>query len=209
MRKEIIAAVFGLCLTAAPLPAQTAPDTALAAPPTPAPREGFFRENYPDPAKAGLLSLAIPGAGQVYNGRWWKLPFVYGAIGGMVYLIRFNDGIYQRMQTAYQAKLRDEPHEFEGTRLDNARALRSLRDSYDKNRQLSYFGLGLVYVLNGVEAFVDAHLKNFDISDDLSLRLRPVFIPAAPGQGAPVMGLGLIVPLQKGNSPAQMISPIP
>jgi hypothetical protein len=136
-------------------------------------KEGFFKKDYPNPKKAALMSLVIPGAGQVYNGRWWKIPFVYGALGGMVYLIRTNSQLYDRLSTAYQLKLQGKEHEFSGTSIDNARTLRSLRDEYDKNKQLSYIGLVFVYMLNGLEAFVDAHLQSFDISEDLSLQLKP------------------------------------
>lgn len=157
-------------------------------------KEGFFTKDYPDPKKAGLLSLVIPGSGQIYNKRWWKVPLVYGALGGMVYLIRTNSQLHDRLSTAYQLKLDGEEHEFSGTSIDDARTLRSLRDEYDKNKQLSYIGLVIVYMLNGLEAFVDAHLQNFDISEDLSLRLKPeIGLDAVTRQ--PVVGLGVTIPI--------------
>lgn len=163
-------------------------------------QEGFFKKDYPDPMKAGIMSLVLPGAGQAYNGRWWKVPLVYGALGGMVYAIVWNTEQYNRFETAYQLKLDDQPHEFSGTSFDNTRALRSIRDTYDKNRQLSYVGLVFVYLLNGIEAFVDAHLQNFDISEDLSLRVRPrIGIDAFSQQ--PVWGFGLRIPLQAEATP--------
>ncbi len=167
-------------------------------------KTGFFKKNYPDPMKAGGMSLVIPGSGQVYNGRWWKVPLIYGALGGMVYAIVWNTDQYNRFQTAYQLKLDDQPHEFSGTTFDNPQALRSIRDTYDKNRQLSYVGFVLVYLLNGIEAFVDAHLQNFDISEDLSLRLKPQLgIDALSLQ--PVWGVGISIPL---NKPASQPPPV-
>jgi len=167
---------------------------------------GFFKKDYPDPMKAGIMSLVIPGAGQVYNGRWWKVPIVYAAMGGVVYAITWNTEQYNRFQTAYQLKLDDQPHEFTGTSFDNTQALRSIRDTYDKNRQLSYVGLVFVYLLNGIEAFVDAHLQNFDISEDLSLRMQPrLGLDALSLQ--PMLGLGVSIPLNPGPPPPPPVSP--
>ncbi len=134
-------------------------------------------DKLPQPKKALTLSLVLPGAGQVYNGRIWKLPLVYGAIGGMVYVIDFNQSRFKRLRTALELKRQNLPHEFSGTGIDNERSLLALRDSYDKNRQLSYFGLFVVYALQGVEAFVDAHLQGFEINEDLSLHIRPQLQP--------------------------------
>ena len=159
-------------------------------------RTGFFKKNYPDPKKAGLMSLVIPGSGQIYNKHWWKTPLIYGALGGMTYAIIWNTEQYNRLQTAYQAALKGEEHEFSGTAIDNPQSLRSIRDTYDKNRQLSYVGFAFVYLLNGIEAFVDAHLQNFDISEDLSIRVRPQLgIDALTYQ--PVVGVGVSIPLNR------------
>jgi hypothetical protein len=138
-----------------------------------------FKENYPNPNMALYLSLAIPGGGQIYNERWWKLPFVYGAYGGLIYAVQYNTTNYRRLRDAYIAELNGQPHEFSDTRL-KADDLKRLRDGFDKNKQLSYIGIFAVHLLQSAEAFVDCHLRTFDVSDDLSLRLKPSFIPAAP-----------------------------
>jgi len=160
-------------------------------------KEGFFKKGYPDPKKAGLMSLVVPGSGQIYNKDWWKVPFVYAAIGGLVYAINYNNEQYDRFQTAYQLTLDGKENEFTGTPLgQNTRALRSIRDGFDKNRQLSYIGLVAVYLLNGVEAFVAAHLNNFDISDDLSMQLRPE-LGIDPLSQHPTFGFGVRIPLSQ------------
>lgn len=151
----------------------------------------FFRKDYPNPKKALFFSLAIPGAGQVYNGKWWKVPFVYGALGGMGYLVNRNTNEYLTLKRAYRRKLNGLPHDFSGSRIDETRTLKSLRDGADKNRQLSYIGFVVVYLLNGVEAFVDSHLASFDVSDDLSWHLQPSF-ETTPDQLGTV-GVGLVV----------------
>lgn len=141
------------------------------------PLRKFFAkpDGLPQPRTSLILSFAVPGAGQVYNGKWWKVPIVYGAIGGLGYLINDNSRQYIQLRTAYKRKQAGLTHDFSDTRFDSATALKSERDKYDKNRQLSYIGLVIVWLINGVEAFTDAHLMNFDVSDDLSLEFKPVF----------------------------------
>lgn len=157
-------------------------------------KENWFSRDYPNPRKAALLSLIIPGAGQLYNKRWWKVPLVYGALTGMVLVIDYNQSRYRRLRNALDLKRKDETHEFSGTSLDNISTLRTLRDSYDKNTQTAYVGFVLVYTLQAMEAFVDCHLKGFNVDDDLGLRLRPDVDFVAP-LGQPVMGIGLSIPL--------------
>jgi hypothetical protein len=125
----------------------------------------------PNPKKAALLSLILPGAGQIYNRRWWKTPFVYAAIGGSIAYLQMNQSRYNRFKIALELELAKKPHEFTG-KINSAEALRNLRNKYDKNTQTSYIGVVVVYGIVAVEAFVDAHLQNFDISDDLSIRLK-------------------------------------
>ena len=169
MIRPLCLTLFMLCHVGLTASAQQADTTAM---PQPDFKEVKIREN-PIPKKSLILSLALPGAGQVYNGRYWKLPLVYGALGGMVYVIDFNQSRYKRLKTALELKRQNLDHEFSGTGIDSERSLLALRDSYDKNRQLSYFGLFVVYALQAVEAFVDAHLLGFEINENLSLQLSP------------------------------------
>lgn len=147
-----------------------------------------------NPKRSIYYSLALPGLGQVYNGRWWKVPFVYGAIGGVVFAIDYNTRQYKRLNTALNLKRNNEEHEFTGTSIDNVRSLQSIRDGFDKNRQLSYIGLVAVYALQAVEAFVDGHLQNFDISDDLSLKIKPTF-EQNNALGQSIIGIGVQIPI--------------
>ncbi len=143
----------------------------------------------PVPRKALMWSI-IPGAGQIYNRRYWKAPLVYGALGGMVILINHNQRELRRFKTALKLKLAEQPHEFTGTRYDDANALRRIRDAADKNTQLSYIGTVILYALQGVEAYTDAHLMNFDISESLSLQVKPHF-GVNPTSLMPAPGLGV------------------
>ena len=123
---------------------------------------------------------------------------VYGAVGGVVYAIDYNTGQYRRLRNALNLKRDGKEHEFSNTGIDNEQSLRNLRDQFDKNRQLSYVGLVVVHALQAVEAFVDAHLQNFDSDEDLSLRIRPDFQVTPFGQ--PSLGIGLRIPVAAGRT---------
>lgn len=126
----------------------------------------------------------IPGGGQVYNRSWWKLPLVYGGIMGAIGYAENSQSNYRRAINALEAKCYgvEDPdsctpttHEFTGTSLDDISALRNIRDTYDKRRQSAYIFVFLAYILQGVEAYTDAHLKTFDVDEDLSLiKLGPI-----------------------------------
>ena len=148
---------------------------------------------YPNPYRAGLYSLLIPGAGQIYNKRYWKAPLVWGAIGGMIYLIDTNKKQKDRFETAYGLRVIGEEDEFLGI-ISSAEGIKRYRDQYDKWLQQSYIGLLGVYALNALEAYVDAHLKNFDISEDLSIRISPVLGNAQSGS---LYGISVGIPLGK------------
>ncbi len=133
------------------------------------------------PRKALMWSI-IPGGGQVYNRRWWKVPLVFGAFTGVAATIDFNQGNYERFRDAYALELAGEPQEF-GDQY-TADALRSLRNGFNKNRQTAYFMLVAVYLLQGVEAYVDTHLRDFDMDENLSQwQITPQLIPDPTAQG--------------------------
>lgn len=124
----------------------------------------------PDPKKALWFSLALPGLGQIYNGSWWKAPIIYGGLGVSVWFIRENNQNYKAFRTAYSESFNPETDNELVMRYPNQESLRRARDQYYKWYQLSIIATAAVYLMNGVEAYVDAHLKNFEISDNLSLR---------------------------------------
>lgn len=168
--------------------------------PNPAFQSNWFTRDYPDPRKAGLFSLILPGTGQLYNKRWWKVPLVYGAYVGAVMWMDYNQDIYREFRTALDLKRKDEPHNFSGSSIDNIASLRSLRDRFDRSTQTAYVLIAGVHLLQAMEAFVDAHLKSFDVKDDLGgMQLRPQF--EAPSLGTPMLGLGLSIPLHRSTSP--------
>lgn len=129
--------------------------------------------------KATVLSAVLPGAGQIYNRKIWKVPIVYGAFGGLIYLIKFNSDRFRLYENALLSRFDNDPatnDEFKDIYSEDN--LRSLRDFYRRNRDLSVVGLSLVYVLNIIDAHVDAHLFSFNVDDNLSLNWSPVIHPA-------------------------------
>jgi Family of unknown function (DUF5683) len=148
------------------------------------------QKRLPVPKRALLYSFALPGSGQVYNGNWWKTPFMTGGLGFLIYRIGDTEANYRDFRDAVQKKLRNEPHKFTGKSFDNLNSLRVIRDRFDRQRQLSYVYAVGAYGLIALEAYVDAHLQNYDISEDLSMRLKPVFGPVPQGLGMQA-GIGL------------------
>jgi hypothetical protein len=153
----------------------------------------FFAHKYPNPRKAAFLSLALPGAGQAYNKRWWKLPIVYGALGGVIWLEVDNVRQYRKLRDNYRLLVDGDestnPTESPYDRID-ATSMRRYRDQWRRYVEQTSIALGLVYLLTAADAFVDAHLRSFDVSDDLSFRVVPR-VQTLPLGDAPVFGVGL------------------
>lgn len=147
------------------------------------------RQRERNPRTAVILSLALPGAGQTYNGDYLKTGVIYGIFGSLFYAMDFNRNQFNRFNTAYEQRLNDEPDEFIGL-IPSARGIRNFRDRYRKDLELTYIGIGAVYLFNVIDAFVSAHLTTFDVSDDLSFRVEPSIQTVFPGS---TVGIGLVM----------------
>jgi hypothetical protein len=122
------------------------------------------------PSKAAFYSAILPGLGQAYNKKYWKIPIVYAAMGTGIYFYISNNKNYNRYRSAYKRRLAGfNDDEFQGIVADN-NALIDAQEFYQRNRDLSLLLTVVAYVLNIVDANVDAHLLQFNVSDDLSLR---------------------------------------
>jgi hypothetical protein len=137
---------------------------------------GFLKEEGNQPKKAAFYSAIIPGAGQVFNKQYWKAPIAFAAVGGAGYAIYINTKGYHEFRDAYRIRVDDDPTTFDKY-FDNPNAtpanLILERDRYRKWMEQSYIALVVVHGLNVLEAYTSAHLKNFDIDDDLSLQWEP------------------------------------
>lgn len=148
--------------------------------------------------KATTLSTIFPGAGQIYNKSYWRVPIVIGGLASTIYTIDWNNRGYQRFKTAYSLKVDYEkdpskypngaPDEFRGAYTSSF--LKNLKDSYRRNRDLCIILTAGVYLLNILDAHVDAHLQDYDISDDLSMNLEPYFDCTSAGS-KPVYGVNM------------------
>jgi hypothetical protein len=126
------------------------------------------------PGKAMIMSLIIPGTGQIYNKSYLRVPFVWGAVGGMGWLVYDNTQKYNCLSDAYVASIDGTIYEFpdycdQYDGITNSSQLKALRDEANNNRQLSIVGLSAVWIMNGIDAFVNAHLKEFEVNEDLSI----------------------------------------
>lgn len=139
---------------------------------------------HPDPKKATMLSAAIPGAGQIYNGHWWKVPILYAGLGTLGYFIYWNNDAYIRYRNAYIDFIDDDPTTTRYEEIippdyditDDAwfeATVENRRDNYRRDRDFLIICTVGLYALNIIEANVAAHLHDFDVSDDLSMKISP------------------------------------
>ncbi|WP_288309586.1 DUF5683 domain-containing protein [uncultured Prevotella sp.] len=140
----------------------------------------------PDPKRAMWLAIVLPGAGQVYNRKYWKLPIVYGGFLGCIYAWRWNNQMFRDYSQAYMDIMDDDPNTQSYNQFlhlgmqitdENKERYQNLfkrrKDYYRKYRDLSIFCMIGVYALSVIDAYVDAALSQFDISKDLSLKIEP------------------------------------
>ena len=142
----------------------------------------------PDPSKATWSALVFPGGGQIYNHKYWKLPIVYGGFLGCAYALNWNNQMYSDYSQAYLDIMDDDPntasyedflpprYNVEANKDYLKRIFKNRKDNYRRQRDLSIFCFIGVYLLSVVDAYVDAELSNFDITDDLSVQVRPTTI---------------------------------
>ena len=148
----------------------------------------------PNPQRALWLALVLPGAGQIYNRKYWKLPIFYGGFIGCLYALSWNNTMYKDYSQAYLDISDNDPgtasyNRFlhlgvEITEANKARfteLFKTRKDKYRRWRDMSIIAMVAVYALSVIDAYVDAELSEFDISKDLSLRVQPAVIPSPTG----------------------------
>lgn len=142
----------------------------------------------PDPVRATWMALIIPGGGQIYNRKYWKLPIFYGGFAGCAYALTWNGKMYRDYFNAYRDAANGNwtstnitdlvpPSYMNQVSQDRlVDLLRRRKDTFRRYRDLSIFAFIAVYLLSVVDAYVDAELSNFDITPDLSMRVEPAVI---------------------------------
>ena len=142
----------------------------------------------PDVTTATWLALVIPGGGQIYNRKYWKLPIVYGGFVGCMYAYNWNGQMYKDYRQAYLDIMDSDPntdsykdffrpgYNFEANKEYLKSVFKKRKDRYRRWRDLSIFATIGVYALSVIDAYVDAQLASFDISDDVNLSIEPQVI---------------------------------
>ncbi|SMP16127.1 hypothetical protein SAMN06265375_102187 [Muriicola jejuensis] len=154
------------------------------------------------PSKAAFYSAILPGLGQIYNRRYWKVPIVYGAIGTGVYAYVYNDDLYDRFRSAFKRRRAgftdDEFYDINGSGIVagspdlSDEALQDAQERYQRDRDLALLITIGLYAFNIIDANVDAHLKQFNVNDDLSLDVRP-YLENHPITSAPNYGVAMVI----------------
>ncbi len=154
------------------------------------------------PSKAAFYSAVLPGLGQAYNKRYWKIPIVIGAIGVGIYAYKYNDDLYDRFRTAFKRRRAgftdDEFYDVNGSGIVpgtpdlSDSALQDGQERYQRDRDLALFITLALYALNIIDANVDAHLKQFNVDDDLGLDIKP-YLEYNPIVGDPNYGVALTI----------------
>lgn len=159
-----------------------------------------LEKEFPDPKMVLRRSLILPGWGQVTNNQIWKVPIVYGVIGGLTYYSIHLNKRYGDYRAAYYNLNPQTPddNKFGPTpgyipEDANLEALRQTRNNFRNRRDLVFVFIGLSYALNAIDAYVFAHLRSFDVSDDLSMniQMKPVMIAASKSSPAPSISLSI------------------
>lgn len=158
----------------------------------------------PNPRAATFLALIVPGGGQIYNRKYWKLPIVYGGFVGCVYALTWNQGTYTDYMNAYVDIMDDDPntksyedflpphYEIDEDMEDWLKdVFRNRKNKYRRYRDMSIFAFVGMYALSAIDAYVDAELSHFDISPDLSLHVQPQIMIDHRGMASTGLSLAL------------------
>lgn len=144
-----------------------------------------YSEWLPDPKKATWLALAVPGGGQIYNKKYWKLPIVYGGFVGCVYALTWNGQMLRDYSNAYIDIMDNDPntnsyedllppnYDIEANKDWLKDVFKNRKNKYRRYRDMSIFAFAGVYLVSVIDAYVDAELSHFDVSSDVSMKITP------------------------------------
>jgi hypothetical protein len=202
--------IFSILLLVCALQICKAQDTIP--PVNPEPAKVKFRA---DPMKATMMAVVLPGLGQIYNRKYWKIPFVYAGFGGLIYSAGFNSTKYNQYMEAYQDfvdgipqtksfidiipgavdnPVKDPVLNYSPTEVAHwEELLLQGVDYYKRYRDLSYIGIAGWYLISILDANVDASLFNFDVSNNLDIAIYPAIVPLPGGFTGAGVNVGVIV----------------
>ncbi len=149
------------------------------------------REEPPSPTRAAMLSATLPGLGQIYNGKYWKVPIIYAGFGTLAYFIDFNNTEYQVWRQAYVARVDGNPNTVDNFPNHSDDNLRRAMEYYRRNLEINYILTVALYMINILDASVDAHLMDFDVGEELGMRMEPHLTPMPNGTSRSPHAAGL------------------
>ncbi len=145
--------------------------------------DSAFQEKH-SPRRAAFLSAMIPGLGQVYNEKYWKVPIIYGGFTGLIYFTSYNNTIYQKYRRDFKYITDNDPNT-NPIYVSNQANAQKLKNSWQRYRDLCIIGIGALYFLQIVDANVDAHFFNFTIDKNLAINIDPALVsPIVPTETA-------------------------
>ena len=151
----------------------------------------FKSDKHPEPARSTVYSLLLPGLGQIYNGEFWKVPLYLGIMAGSLNFVVDNNQQYNRWRTVYDMATSEDPEvEKPPYSAENAKYF---RDLYRRYRDYSILAVALTYLIQVIDANVFAHMQDFEVNDDISMRIEPAVAPVqfATSGGVPQAGMSV------------------
>ena len=145
---------------------------------------GVFKTFSGNPGKAALYSLVIPGTGQLFNKRYWKVPLALAIEGTAIFFVIENSRLFRQWDDEWKFQVANSMPSGNVTDISDATAVGRQRDAYKQNRDYAIIGLIASHILISADAFIDRHLIEFDVSEDLSVRFSPI---------APTIGMNFLV----------------
>lgn len=128
------------------------------------------------PNKATFMSSLVPGLGQYYNQKYWKIPIIYGGFTGLIYYASYNNYVYKKYRREYKWATDPDPNIQKKSKYPAANTER-LKDTWRRYRDICFIGIGALYLLQVIDANVDAHFFDFTIDKDLSIKADPMLMP--------------------------------
>ena len=126
------------------------------------------------PNKATFMSSLVPGLGQYYNQKYWKIPIIYGGFTGLIYYASYNNYVYKKYRREYKWATDDDDRTLSQYPAANTERL---KDTWRRYRDICFIGIGALYLLQVIDANVDAHFFDFTIDKDLSIKADPMLMP--------------------------------
>ncbi len=126
------------------------------------------------PNKATFMSSLVPGLGQYYNQKYWKIPIIYGGFTGLIYYASYNNYVYKKYRREYKWATDDDERTVSQYPAANTERL---KDTWRRYRDICFIGIGALYLLQVIDANVDAHFFDFTIDKDLSIKADPMIMP--------------------------------